>query len=53
MVLLIIRHLFFAYDGLLFCQATKPENECLRQILLQYEHASGQQLNLDKTGIVD
>lgn len=39
---LALNHLFFADDSLLFCKATRTENEFLRQLLHTYKLALGQ-----------
>ena len=46
-----ITHLFFADDSLLFTRATNTACEKIKLILEQYEKASGQQINWDKTTI--
>ena len=46
-----ISHSFFAYDSLIFCQATREDCTSLENILEIYEHAYGQQLNRDKTSL--
>uniref|UniRef100_A0A2N9HZK5 Reverse transcriptase domain-containing protein n=1 Tax=Fagus sylvatica TaxID=28930 RepID=A0A2N9HZK5_FAGSY len=46
-----ISHLFFADDSLLFSRATPNACEKIQGILAQYEKASGQQVNRDKTTI--
>ena len=46
-----ITHLFFADDSLLFTRATNTACEKIKLILEQYERASGQQINRDKTTI--
>uniref|UniRef100_A0A2N9F204 Reverse transcriptase domain-containing protein n=1 Tax=Fagus sylvatica TaxID=28930 RepID=A0A2N9F204_FAGSY len=46
-----ITHLFFADDSLLFCKATTADVERIQGILSQYERASGQQINRQKTTI--
>jgi hypothetical protein len=46
-----ITHLFFADDSLLFSKATPNACEKIQDILDQYEKASGQQVNRDKTTI--
>jgi hypothetical protein len=44
-----LSHLFFADDNLLFCRANFVEWGNLLQLLRQYEQASGQNLNNNKT----
>lgn len=44
-----ISHLLFAYDSFIFCQATKGECQHLLELLSQYEQASGQAINRQKT----
>jgi hypothetical protein len=46
-----LSHLFFADDSLLFCRANFNEWNAVLQLLKQYELASGQKLNSDKTAI--
>lgn len=46
-----INHLIFADDTMFFCQATKESCGTLQSILLQYEEASGQRINKDKSSI--
>jgi ribonuclease HI len=46
-----LNHLFFADDSLLFCKATSGEWCRLSNLLEQYEKASGQKLNKEKTSI--
>uniref|UniRef100_A0A2N9FN80 Protein kinase domain-containing protein n=1 Tax=Fagus sylvatica TaxID=28930 RepID=A0A2N9FN80_FAGSY len=46
-----ITHLFFADDSLLFCRATTGDVNRIQGILTQYENASGQQINRQKTTI--
>lgn len=46
-----ISHIFFAYDNLIFCKATIPELYALKIILLDYEKASGQKVNFDKSAL--
>ena len=45
------RHLFFANDSLLFCNANGVECNKLKEILRTYESASGQKINNDKSSI--
>ena len=44
-----ISHLLFTDDSLLFCPATPLECTSLLNILFTYEHASGQDINQQKT----
>ena len=44
-----LTHLFFADDSLLFCKASIQECNHIQDILLEYETASSQKLNRDKT----
>ena len=46
-----ISHLFFADDSIIFCQAISDDYAHLEQILETYEHATGQQLNREKTSL--
>lgn len=40
-----ITHLFFAGDNLLFMEATDVDTDQIKEVLHQYELASGQQIN--------
>lgn len=44
-----LTHLFFADDSLLFCKASIQECNHIQDILSEYEAASSQKLNRDKT----
>ena len=44
-----LTHLFFADDSLLFCRASMQECNHIQAILADFEAASGQKLNRDKT----
>ena len=46
-----ITHLFFADDSFLFCKATTGDVNRIQGILTQYEKASSQQINRQKTTI--
>ncbi|KAL8472060.1 hypothetical protein ACS0TY_029328 [Phlomoides rotata] len=45
----IISHLFFADDIILFFRACQEEVDTIKNIITQYEGASGQRVNLDKS----
>lgn len=46
-----ITHLFFADDSLIFFNATKDNTDLVRDSLNEYERASGQLINYDKSAI--
>jgi hypothetical protein len=46
-----IHHLFFADDSLLFYRANRREWRRVQEILADYELASGQKINREKTSI--
>jgi len=46
-----ISHLLFADENFLICKATPTEVNCLKDILVCYENASGQALNFNKSAI--
>ena len=46
-----VTHLFFADDGFLFCHAKLNECQEILRILQLYEAASGQKINMEKSGI--
>lgn len=46
-----LSYLLFAYDSLIFCQATMEECHRLLAILEQYEAASGKAINRQKTSL--
>lgn len=47
-----ITHLFFADDSLVFCKANKQEAEKLKKILKEYEEATGQLINMEKSSVL-
>ena len=46
-----ISHLFFANDNILFFRANMKDAEKIKQVLIQYQQASGQLINLNKSEI--
>ncbi|KAK9689070.1 hypothetical protein RND81_09G033300 [Saponaria officinalis] len=46
-----VTHLFFADDSILFLKAKEREAICIREVLHEYEQASGQRINFDKTTV--
>lgn len=46
-----VNHLLFADDTMIFCHATKENSQKLSSLLLQYEKASGQKINSEKSSI--
>ena len=47
-----LSHLLFADDSLFFSKATKKDSWALIQVLQSYCYASGQQINLNKSGLI-
>ncbi|MCH84190.1 putative ribonuclease H protein, partial [Trifolium medium] len=47
-----ITHLFFADDSLMFCRANKEETTQMQAIINQYQFASGQMVNYNKSELV-
>ncbi|OMO96399.1 reverse transcriptase [Corchorus capsularis] len=47
-----ISHLFFADDSLLFLRASSEECDVVLDLLRQFELASGQQVNIDKSAVM-
>ena len=47
-----ISHLLFADDTILFCEASKDQQLCLRGILFSFEASSGMRINLDKSELI-
>ena len=46
-----LTHLLFADDSLFFCRATMEECNNVLEILKEYEEASGQKMNRNKTSL--
>ncbi|XP_074315549.1 uncharacterized protein LOC141651749 [Silene latifolia] len=47
----VVSHLFFADDSIIFVRAKESEGQCVKDILRQYEMASGQMVSLEKTTV--
>lgn len=47
-----LTHLFFADDSIIFIKAESKEIDTLKRILKEYEQASGQTINLDKSSFM-
>ena len=47
-----VSHLFYADDSLFFCKANEENASCMADILVKYEKASGQKVNLEKSSII-
>lgn len=45
----VITNLFFTINSLLFSRATAKEADCIMSVLKQYQEASGQVVNLEKS----
>lgn len=46
-----ISHMFFAYDCYLFCRASEGEGSAINSLLEQFQRATGQQINCQKSTI--
>ena len=46
-----VTHLLFADDSIVFLEGTRANMEALKDILVKYEEASGQRINLQKSAI--
>ena len=46
-----VTHLFFADDNLFFCKADREEVSRFAEILVLFEAASGQKINVDKSSV--
>jgi hypothetical protein len=47
-----ISHLLFADDSLFFCRDTKKEAQVIKDIITNYQEASGQLVNMDKSEMI-
>jgi len=47
----LISHLLFVNDTMAFCTATEEDAIAVRRVLADYENASGQKVNFDKTEV--
>lgn len=47
----VVSHLLFVDDSLLFFKANRESVEEIKNLLIEYCQASGQQVNLDKSAI--
>ncbi|KAK4383614.1 hypothetical protein Sango_2758200 [Sesamum angolense] len=47
-----VSHLRFADDTTIYCMTTKAEMRCVKEILVKYELATGQLINIDKSSMI-